>query len=80
LRSVFEQTQTLDFDFEHHRLHIPREHDVAAAAQHEKRPAPQFLVLQQLQNVIDAAHMHQGLRARCDAKAVEGLQRAVFLD
>jgi hypothetical protein len=77
---VCEQAQTFDFHLQHHRFHIPREHDVAATAQHEERSAPQFFVRQQLQNVINAAHMHQGLRARRDAKAVEGLQRAVFLD
>ena len=69
----FNQAPALALDLEDQRSHIARQHDVAAAPQHELGPLPER-VGQRPAHVIDPAHPNQLVRPGRDAKAVVGLQ------
>ena len=69
-----------DLDFEHHRLHIARDDDIAAAAKDELGGRPQVRVGQQGLHIGFAGDAHQRLRLGHDVKGVVGLEWDVFLD
>ena len=80
LAGFLDQAPALDLHLQHHGFDIAREHDVAAAAEHEQRLARQAMVGQQLVHILRRAHAHQRMRACGDAEAVTGLQGDIFLD
>jgi len=80
LVGFLQQAQPLDLHLEHHGLDVAREHDVAAAAQHEQGLAGQAVVGQQVVHVLRRTHAHQRVGARHDAEGVAVLEGGVFLD
>jgi hypothetical protein len=74
------QTHARHLDFEHQRLDVTGEHNVAAAAQNELRHCLQRRVGQHGGQVGLGADAHQAQGLGHNAKAVVGLQGDIFLD
>ena len=56
---LFDQAHAFDLYLQHQRLHVPREHNVAAATQHEAGLPPPVGIGQQLVHIVLMRHPHQ---------------------
>ena len=69
-----------DLDLEHQRAQVTRQHDVAAAAQHEPGQTGQIGVGQQALHVLGCVHAHEPLGQRGQAEAVVRPQADIGFD
>jgi hypothetical protein len=77
---IFDQAAAHQLDFEHQRLDVAGQHNIAAAAQHELLARPQLGIANHGLQILKIAQAHQDKRLGHDVKGVVGLKRDVFLD
>ena len=80
LGRLVQQAPPHHFHFEHQRLDIARDHQVAAAAQDKLGHVPPLGVSAERQCVCFIVNAHQSVGFCHDVEGVEGLQGDVVLD